>query len=1498
MRELFRKNTREKRKRIVAGVIAVVLAVMAAIPMNFPVVEANAEENIKNSIQIVSGELKSITYTILVKEGEKEKKYTHTVENIDKDKYEFSEERVIDVTVQYEMNSDYILESVMQDGVALEEDQYTVNSDGTVTYDAGDENNIGHITIRCIPKELKVSNLEAERAIDNEGVPTNSVKLSWETPDISEEAYSLKEYRLIIKREVNGTEDIVCNIPYETEDGTQTSAYEDMGVMNDAVSTTANYTVSVVANKAYNPDSADPFYGEGKVVDWSAVYDMQLAVTGNGSVKIGEKDYISSNTPYMIYNIPYVEEDKTNFEMKITPENEYGVSSLLIDGSEAKQEIDDEDTYKTRLEKNGNLSINFAPLAATPAVTTSGDVYTEIAENGIVEITSAENVEKTSYGYQGLKNAEKQKKWEEFPQFFEGASTTVEISAKKLFEGENYAVLRAYSSQSGYADSKIAEQYYYCRPEMPALTSVSFENNYALGQWASESVTLNYVDNSSREYAGVQLGYTVNGQSEMKWQDMNQQDNTYSYAFNQSGEYSIALRFKMADPNHAGEFVYGDALILASTVKVDMENPGLDVSGYTSDTWSREDVTLNLHNPANQISGTSYQYIVSEHPVTDMNQLKWEDCKNGNQVIVTCEDGKSKTQYVYMKAVSNAGKESGIVPYCVMIDKEKPAVPQVSFQQPDGENEWYKTLPVIAMEQVCQDEGSQMVTCYKLYQEGQNPDTIPETIFDGTNQPAILADGKYILTYYARDAVGNTSEMTEQQFKVDTGAPNGPAIEFRTENDSVLAHIINFITFGYFCNEKVVAVVQSSDSMSQVKEYGVWYTQNGKDSEVSIVQGATAELELPENFEGTVSAYAVDNAGNQSETTVSDGIIYESTQSEITITTDIDNSKWQKKDISFHVVTQDTQSGLQKVEYSLNGKTIYQNNFTDSEYNDPVYMDQQDIQATEEAENDAGYTLLVKVTDNAGNQSEKSAVVYIDKTAPVVEFAGIENGTSSNDTENLTVKVKEQIYNLNQVTVSATRTIDGVTSDYEMEAFVSDNINAKKNYAFSEDGLYVVTVSAIDAAGNTAVSKQISFRIDKTAPKITLAGPQNDSYHASDVPVEVNVEESFFDTNSVTINVTKTIDGQTANVEFGKWNNEGKNSSLARSFQEDGTYQIEVQAKDAAGNQAVSQPLVFTVDKTAPEVSINGAGDYLITGNTITLSYDVVESYFDTNNVSIQMQKEDTDGSVAEVSVGNWVSSGKESSLSYELNEDGVYTSTITAVDKAGNEAIARKTVTVDTSDPVIKHVDDMNGKYYQVFKLPYELNEMIADLTVPDVTMYLNSDEYDGISEVTEEGKYVFKMDVSDEVGHKAVAQAEFIVDNTEPKVMFNGVEDGMKSDKDIEWSVSLADAKDTLKEVKVDGETKKINQKRNAYQSILSKKGTHTIEVSAEDLAGNITKEAISVTISEESVLPAWTANKLFVAGGVVAVAGAASVGVGYAAGMFKKGTGKRVFKKKFKK
>lgn len=920
-------------------------------------------------------------------------------------------------------------------------------------------------------------------------------------------------------------------------------------------------------------------------------------------------------------------------------------------------------------------------------------------------------------------------------------------------------------------------------------------------------------------------------------------------------------------------------------VKVDNRKPDINVYKTKEPNavgWYQEDVIYNVVDRGNQLSGLTYSFQYSvDNGVTWSEWIPFEEESNSIKFDETCLPGvgNDMTHYlVAFKAVSGAGRESIVDPFSIKEDKVIPKNVEIAVTGTEGNNNWYQSEVIIKAKDIAaiQDNGSDVTAYYLLSKDGSEA---VETAWDGSSIK-LEEEGYYSFTYYTRDAAGNQCDPISVDYCIDYTAPQAPAITFETVNGSAFAKVMHFLTFKQFFKEEVkVTITTDNDNLAGLDSLAYWTTENGTDSEMVSVNSSQTVFTLPLGFKGTVSAYATDNAGNNTETMTSDGVVYENVSADITIKPSVDNGTWQSGDVSFHVITQDTESGLRKVTYTLNGAVVYEKDFTTTDNTDVTYMDQSDVTATEEAADANGYNLTVTVVDNAGNESSKTENIYIDKTAPVITLSGVTAGSYANKNQNLTVAVDETIFNYNTVTVTATRTLDGNTENYPVAGFNSTGVHSEQTYSFSEDGTYVVTVSAVDAAGNVAETKQITFSVDKTAPEITLNGVEEGSHNPSGVTAHLSVVESFYDMNNVTVTVTKTLDGNSTNYNAGTWQNTGKISEMSMDFGEDGTYLIEVNAQDAAGNNAVSQRLSFTVDMTAPEVSIGGADDYYISGNTISLTYAVIESYFDTNNVTIDVTREDAAGNITDVPVGSFNSTAKESSLTYNFKEDGIYTSTLTAVDKAGNEATVKKTVTVDTTNPVIRYVDEIDGKYYQVFSLEHSIEEMVEDVTVPTYAMTLNGEEYDGVTEVTDEGKYVFAMDVSDEVGHTAYASAEFIVDNTAPTVIVTGAEDGMVSYDNVDLAVSLSDSDDIMEEVKVGGEEQKFDAETNTYTTRLTEVGTYDIEVATTDLAGNSTVQEIEITIANRSFIGKWFDNKPFFVGSIVCVGGAAGVG-GYAA------------------
>ena len=186
------------------------------------------------------------------------------------------------------------------------------------------------------------------------------------------------------------------------------------------------------------------------------------------------------------------------------------------------------------------------------------------------------------------------------------------------------------------------------------------------------------------------------------------------------------------------------------------------------------------------------------------------------------------------------------------------------------------------------------------------------------------------------------------------------------------------------------------------------------------------------------------------------------------------------------------------------------------------------------------HDITITATDEAGNSISKSISFTIDKTAPEITILGPTAGYYNTD-QIVSWEVSDA--NLNDVSYSH-----------------------PSPTTFSTEGTHQVTVSATDLAGNSA-SKSLTFTIDKTAPVINIYG-STPGYYNVDQTIKWEVSDTNLDDVSYSHPSPKT-------------------------FSTDGTYQVTVSATDLADNYD-SKTLTFTIDKTAPEITILGptAGYY------------------------------------------------------------------------------------------------------------------------------------------------------------------------------------------------------------------------------------------------------------------------------------------------------------------
>ena len=139
------------------------------------------------------------------------------------------------------------------------------------------------------------------------------------------------------------------------------------------------------------------------------------------------------------------------------------------------------------------------------------------------------------------------------------------------------------------------------------------------------------------------------------------------------------------------------------------------------------------------------------------------------------------------------------------------------------------------------------------------------------------------------------------------------------------------------------------------------------------------------------------------------------------------------------------------------------------------------------------------------------------------------------------------------------------------------------------DGTYTAQVSQGDAAGNTGTSAAVTFTVDTTAPVVAVTAPVAGAVLNSSKPTLSGLAGQVSgDDPSVTL---KLYAGSTASgspVQTDKVTPSGATwTTGAVATLADGTYTAQAEQSDEAGNTGKSRAVTFTVDTTAPTVSID-----------------------------------------------------------------------------------------------------------------------------------------------------------------------------------------------------------------------------------------------------------------------------------------------------------------------
>lgn len=524
------------------------------------------------------------------------------------------------------------------------------------------------------------------------------------------------------------------------------------------------------------------------------------------------------------------------------------------------------------------------------------------------------------------------------------------------------------------------------------------------------------------------------------------------------------------------------------------------------------------------------------------------------------------------------------------------------------------------------------------------------------------------------------------------------------------------------------------------------------------------------------------------------------------------------------------------------------------------------------ATQDGLHNVVFYAVDKAGNQSVKRQLTFIkDSVAPSI--TAVVNGATI---------YTEQMGQLNQtVDTNVVFSVKDANEDpgdfnYQLVKTLPDQLpvtadyirTSNRNFAYSEEADYQLNVYAKDMAGNKSAIKSVNFRLDKTAPQLQISGTSASNTGAT---VSFSMTEAFWWDASGTVTITRKAGDAAgeANYKTIDFKPTGSTTQMSETLTETGQYTIHFQAQDRVGHTAQAASYTVVIDKDKPTIQITGAKNNDKAVEAVEFMAQVADDFYLTKKVDVKATRTYLDETYQEktedVKFSPFNQAGNPTIIKDSFKEDGIYQISISCSDAAGNSEKQELSFMVDKTKPVIeKEVLDKYQGTLTNFEWDYDLDDVIHDLTVCEVHMYLNGSEYDGTSEI-EDGVYTLLVTAEDELGNYQEETVNFTLDTKAPTFIVTGVEDGEVKQEPFDIDVSLQLDEDTLDEVLLDGQALTITG--NTANMKVEEKGKHTLSLKAHDDAGNEATLSISFRYGTKA---AWWLWVLLGIGGVLVLGG----------------------------
>ena len=399
---------------------------------------------------------------------------------------------------------------------------------------------------------------------------------------------------------------------------------------------------------------------------------------------------------------------------------------------------------------------------------------------------------------------------------------------------------------------------------------------------------------------------------------------------------------------------------------------------------------------------------------------------------------------------------------------------------------------------------------------------------------------------------------------------------------------------------------------------------------------------------------------------------------------------------------------------------------------------------------DANGSFTFTAKDSVGNSTSKEVTISnIDTIPPTISISGCSD--ISNNANGITPVISWG----DTTAVSRVTKLNGSNFDCN-----SSGIKAP--------GTYTLTATGKDEAGNTATAtKTFTISWDMTVPLITVDNVANGAIFTGNVKPNITLVGGSNSTNYKFEAKLRDTNGHVINF----------NKDNVPTITTEGALTLQITATNPSYTDVISTKTIsFTIDKTAPEVSIQGVdGTIFNTPVTpvITLSDNIASQFqlINAANITLKSGSKDVDYSIGDT-----------------ISQDGNYTLEVTTTDMAGNASQkVSKSFSIDTTKPIITYSGVLDGYTYKdsAVTLKAECDEgatlaVTATSSKPDASIPNGVVNLDSNKQFTFNGKdgesvdYTVTMKAKDTAGNETIRIVSFTVDKLAVNIVVMGIREG----------------------------------------------------------------------------------------------------------------------------